>query len=111
MTKQIKVSENTHTELINYKENNNCKSIDEVIIELLQNPIVKQRFSIGHWEGTDWILDNEEVITSKQAVELLNEQSKEITRLEYRLHEVLEELYCKDRILEEKGIDIGCCDK
>ena len=107
MTKQIKVNEATHTELINYKKNNECKSIDDVITELLQNPIIKQRFEIVN----NSITDKSKPLTLNQTVSLLNEQNKEIIRLEHRLHEVLSELYCKDRKLEELGVDISCCDK
>ena len=41
----------------------------------------------------------------------LNEQDAEINRLNKHLHGVLDELYCKDRLLEENNISIECCDK
>ena len=51
-------------------------------------------------------------------VDLLNEQHEQlqtqkhiIDKQEMRIKELLDELYCKDRKLEELGVDIECCDK
>lgn len=41
----------------------------------------------------------------------LQELRKENEYLKKRLKETLDELYCKDRVLEEKGIPVECCDK
>ena len=49
-----------------------------------------------------------EISISMQQIQLLE---KENEQLKNRLDEVLKELYCKDRKLEELGEDIRCCDK
>ena len=80
MTKQIKVSEETHKKLMTIKEQQQCSSIDETI---------------------QWLIN--------QPSNLYN-YLKEIERLDKRLHEILDELYCKDRRLEELGESIEYCD-
>lgn len=55
---------------------------------------------------------------AKDIVDVLNGQENRIWKLKeeneqlkQRMDDVLTELYCKDRKLEELGIDIECCDK
>lgn len=64
-----------------------------------------------------WILNDTWEQTQrfeKYSQEYLEERNKLQEENEYykrRLKEVLKELYCKDRVLEEKGISVECCDK
>lgn len=50
-------------------------------------------------------------IDKQKLCDLLNHLSDENKYLKQRLDEVLAELYCKDRKLEELGVNIECCDK
>ena len=47
----------------------------------------------------------------KDVVDLLNELSEENKYLKKRIKVISDELYCKDRKLEELGVHIECCDK
>ena len=50
------------------------------------------------------------VIEVEDAFDLVNELHEENEYLKNRLKSVLNELYCKDRVLEENGVGIECCD-
>lgn len=84
----------------------------------------------GHIGVTDYGIDKE--FTSDEFEDLLNEQQAIIRRdetsiktmmsnmekleeenekLKKRINLISDELYCKDRKLEELGIPIECCDK
>lgn len=47
----------------------------------------------------------------RDVCDLLNTLNNEIEYFKKRLNDVERELFCKDRLLEENGIDIECCDK
>ena len=51
------------------------------------------------------------VIEVEDVFDLVNELHEENEHLKNRLKSVLNELYCKDRVLEEHKISIECCDK
>lgn len=55
-----------------------------------------------------------ELNTKYDAIEvcnMLNELNDKNEQLKQRFEDVLAELYCKDRKLEELGVSIECCDK
>ena len=66
------------------------------------------------------IIDNKtekDMMGTKETCKFMNKQEERITEqelennyLKKHLKEVLKELYCKDRKLEELGISIECCD-
>ncbi len=75
-------------------------SYKDIVDRLNESEQLKQQVnncldSVPFWET---------VLDDKKKLQKENEQ------LEQRLKEVLDELYCKDRILERNGIDIECCD-
>ena len=47
----------------------------------------------------------------EEVVDELNHLHEENTILKRRLRSVQSELFCKDRILEDNGLSIECCDK
>lgn len=49
-------------------------------------------------------------LTPSETCRMLNELSDENEQLRTRLQDILAELYCKDRKLEDLGINIECCD-
>ena len=51
------------------------------------------------------------VLDLKNCCKLLNELNDENKYLKKRIKAISDELYCKDRKLEELGIPIECCDK
>ena len=48
--------------------------------------------------------DGEDILTDGQVLSILNAYDD-------RMKKCLKELFCKDRILEEHGINIECCDE
>ena len=56
-------------------------------------------------------IDYSDTVDFYELWEFLNKLNDENEYLKKRLNNVERELFCKDRILEEKGIDIECCDK
>lgn len=95
MTKQIKVSEETHNKLKNKKENYGYSSIDEVIEDLLGNQIIEERFKIVE---TTVIMDTNNIndrcyhfenpVDAKDCCKLLNKQEQHIKLLSMKLYEI-----------------------
>ena len=77
--------------------------------------MTEKRYSLGKigCYRTKLIVDNEtkHEMGNSVVVKRLNALHEENEHLKNRLKSVLNELYCKDRVLEEHKISIGCCDK
>ena len=67
----------------------------------------EKRFTLTDWHE---VKDNGKIMTVDEVVGVLNSLYEENEQLRTRLEDVLAELYCKDRKLEELGISIECCD-
>lgn len=48
--------------------------------------------------------DGKDILTHEEVLNILNAYDESMKKC-------LKELYCKDRILEAKGIDMECCDE
>lgn len=64
-------------------------------------------FEISNWNSLGEMHKTE----CENIVDLLNELSEENKYLKKRIKVISDELYCKDRKLEELGVPIECCDK
>lgn len=69
-------------------------------------------------QNTNLVMQNNEVYvvcgdehSADVVTTALNELINENEQLKQRLKEYQQELYCKDRVLEENNISIECCDK
>ena len=100
----------------------NCadtRSVLHLLNELADNnPNEEKHWYLKKMLDKAWTQYHELIEENEQLKDALNQRTeqydkyyKENEQLKQRLKEYQQELYCKDRVLENKGIDIECCDK
>ena len=93
---------------------NDCKNIVDLLNGLNEEiyELTQEMGELGriHAEEINKIEDefDEEILKLEKENEQLKSENE---YLKQRLDDVLQELYCKDRKLEELNVDIECCDK